>query len=126
MPIQDGYLYLNGENTQFQFGSNTYPRPRSAYRNRTLFRRKNDESETVFGKRPPPKTTLIDFMPQLKISVDGENEKPKERNGKRRPNPPEANNHSSKDQIVHEQEYVQDEAAENDAFRERRNPLPPR
>lgn len=129
IPIQDGYLYLNGENTQFHFGSNTYPRPRSAYRNRTTFRngdgrRKNDENETIFGKRPPPKTTLIDFMPQLKISVDAENDKPKEqRNGKRRPTPTE----TSKDQLLEEQEFLNDDSTENDgAFRERRNPLPPR
>lgn len=146
--IQEGYLQLNGDNTQFHYGSNTYPRPRSAFRGRTAYRNggtsrpngdgrrnhryDNEDGETSFVKRPPPKTTLIDFMPQLKISVDSENEKTKERNGKRRNNTNETTNHSSKDQIVYEQDIVNDETADNDddpthgAFRERRNPLPPR
>lgn len=141
IPIQDGYLQLNGENTQFHYGSNTYPRPRSAFRGRTSYRNgdgrrnhryDNDDGENNFVKRPPPKTTLIDFMPQLKISVESENEKTKERNGKRRTNTNETTNPPSKDQIVYEQDIVNDEPADNDddpthgAFRERRNPLPPR
>lgn len=147
IPIHDGVLQLNCENTQFHFGSNTYPRPRSAYRGRSTYRNgvvssrsnfdgrrqtnhrhENDDTENHFGKRPPPKTTLIDFMPQLKNSLDVDNEKPKERNGKRRTNTSE----TSKDQIVYEQDNFNDENADNEddpthvAFRERRNPLPPR
>jgi len=147
IPIHDGVLQLNCENTQFHFGSNTYPRPRSAYRGRSTYRNggvssrsnfdgrrqtnhryENDDNENNFGKRPPPKTTLIDFMPQLKNSLDIENEKGKERNGKRRTNTSE----TSKDQIVYEQDNFNDENADNEddpthvAFRERRNPLPPR
>ncbi len=32
IPIKDGLLQLAHDNTRFQYGSNTYPRPRSAYR----------------------------------------------------------------------------------------------
>jgi hypothetical protein len=49
-------------------------------------RHDNDDADGNFFKRPPPKTTLMDFMTSLKISSDVENDKVKERpsNGKRR------------------------------------------
>ncbi len=44
IPIQNGLLQLTHDNTQFQYGSNTYPRPRSSYRVCTKFKRKfNDD-----------------------------------------------------------------------------------
>lgn len=51
-------------------------------------RYENEDGETSFFKRPPPKTTLMDFMTSLKISDDSESDKGKERNGntKRRAN----------------------------------------
>ena len=45
----------------------------------------NDDNESNFLKRPPPKTTLMDFMTSLKISndskqsTDNENQKLKDR-----------------------------------------------
>jgi hypothetical protein len=32
IPIKHGVLQLTHDNTRFQYGSNTYPRPRSTYR----------------------------------------------------------------------------------------------
>ena len=37
IPIQNGFLQLTHDNTRFQYGSNTFPRPRSAYRVTILF-----------------------------------------------------------------------------------------
>ena len=32
VPIKNGFLQLTHDNTRLQYGSSTYPRPRSAYR----------------------------------------------------------------------------------------------
>jgi hypothetical protein len=116
--IQDGLLQLTHDNTRFRYGSKTYPRPRSAYRGRgggsyrpsfegrRGSRYDNEDEEPNFLKRPPPKTTLMDFMSvALKLNDtsssdmikqdDGENFKTKERNeGRRRHN----NNNNTNDQ----------------------------
>jgi hypothetical protein len=36
IPIKDGYLQLTPDNTRFQFGSNTFPRPRASHRVRRI------------------------------------------------------------------------------------------
>lgn len=96
--IKHGVLQLTNENTRFKFGSNTYPRPKSAYRGRSTGsyrppyegrrnnRYDNDDGETNFGKRPPPKTTLMDFMTSLKLSDDHEKGKERPVTTKRRSN----------------------------------------
>ena len=94
----------------------------------------DDGGETNFSKRPT--TTLMDFMPQLKISTDSsENEKNKERNDKRRSHVDTSQStmklKGSKDQIVVEQDGMEefidnDDDPSHGIFRERRNPLPPR
>ncbi|CAF0750284.1 unnamed protein product [Adineta steineri] len=112
IPIKDGLLQLTHDNTRFQYGSNTYPRPRSAYRGRgggsyrpsyegrrgggggnNSTRHDNDDNESNFLKRPPPKNTLMDFMTSLKISNDtkqindnNDNQKSKERFENKRQN----------------------------------------
>jgi len=143
--IENQRLQLTIDNTTFKYGSNTYPRPRSAYRNRangsartsTEGRRNSQyDNETNFFKRPPPKSTLMDFITTLKISNDNESDKSKER----------VDNTSSKQQQQqqqrpsngHNQVHAQDQdgldeqldEVEDDPTqanqRERRNPLPPR
>jgi hypothetical protein len=53
----------------------------------------NEDNESNFLKRPPPKNTLMDFMTSLKISndpkqtVDNDNQKSKERYDNKRRNP---------------------------------------
>lgn len=37
IPIENGFLQLTQDNTRFQYGSHTFPRPRSAYRVTILF-----------------------------------------------------------------------------------------
>lgn len=89
------------------------------------------DNETNFFKRPPPKSTLMDFITTLKISNDNESDKNKERidvSSKQRP----SNGHNQ----VQVQEQDQDgfdeqiDESEDDPTqanqRERRNPLPPR
>lgn len=138
--IENQCLQLTSDNTTFKYGSNTYPRPRSAYRNRgngsarpSAEGRYNSQydNETNFFKRPPPKSTLMDFITTLKISNDNESDKNKERidvSSKQRP----SNGHNQ----VQVQEQDQDgfdeqiDESEDDPTqanqRERRNPLPPR
>ncbi|CAF2125629.1 unnamed protein product [Rotaria magnacalcarata] len=108
--IKDGLLQLTHDNTRFQYGSNTFPRPRSAYRGRgggshrpsyegrrggagnSTSRHDNDDSGSNFLKGPPPKNTLMDFMTSLKISndtkqtVDNDNLKVKDRHENKRRN----------------------------------------
>ncbi|CAF1526720.1 unnamed protein product [Adineta ricciae] len=168
--IKDGLLQLTNDNTRFQHGSNTYPRPRSAYRGRgggshrpsyegrrggnNNPRHANEDNESNFVKRPPPKTTLMDFMPswknsnETKATNDNENQKVKERSENKRRNPPEQhhkanngihaansnyyfqnNNHA--EQITFQQDGLYGPVDPEDDpshanYRERRNPLPPR
>ncbi|CAF2403546.1 unnamed protein product [Rotaria sp. Silwood2] len=159
--IKDGLLQLTRENTQYQNGSNTYSRPRStrrgrgsgsyrsSYEGRRNSRYDNDDNETNFFKRPPPKNTLMDFMTSLKLSNDNENEKFKERydnNNKRRYNNEQYNgtnatnktnfqthyslNNNNYNDIVQQDEIDEQLDSEDDPsqanYRERRNPLPPR
>jgi hypothetical protein len=83
----------------------------------------------------------MDFMTSLKLSNVNENEKPKERNDKRRYNNDtnttnnfdyhSSNNNNYNDQIIFQQDGIDEQLdAEDDPshanYRERRNPLPPR
>lgn len=84
----------------------------------------NDDGESNFFKRPPPKNTLMDFMTTLKISNDTENEKPVKRQSN-------GNNLFHNDQIVFQQDEIDEQLNPEDDpshanYRERRNPLPPR
>jgi hypothetical protein len=172
IPIKNGLLQLTHDNTRFQYGSNTYPRPRSAYRGRgggsyrpsyegrrvggsnSNSRYDNDDNESNFLKRPPPKNTLMDFMTSLKISndtkqtIDNDNQKLKDRYENKRRNPEQyyktnnginttnnsnhyyhTNNYT--DQITFQPDGINDQLDPEDDpshsnFRERRNPLPPR
>ncbi|CAF1153962.1 unnamed protein product [Rotaria sordida] len=115
--IKDGLLQLTHDNTQYQYGSNTYSRLRStrrgrgnasyrsSYEGRRNSRYDNDDSgETNFFKRPPPKNTLMDFMTSLKISNENENEKSKERydnNIKRRYNNEQSNGTNKINSQIH-------------------------
>lgn len=114
-----------------------------------------DDNETNFLKRPPPKTTLMDFMTTLKISndtkpiVDNDNQKLKDRYEPKRRNPEQYhktnNGHNNTmnnsnhyyqmnnypDQIVFQQDGINEQLDSEDDpshsnYRERRNPLPPR
>ncbi|CAF0984640.1 unnamed protein product [Rotaria sp. Silwood1] len=158
--IKDGLLQLTHDNTQYHNGSNTYSRARStrrgrgngsyrsSYEGRRNNRYDNDEGETNFFKRPPPKNTLMDFMTSLKLSNDNENEKSKERydNNKRRYNNEQYNgtnttnktnsqihyslNNNNYNDIVQQDDIDEQLDPEDDPshanYRERRNPLPPR
>ncbi|CAF3400706.1 unnamed protein product [Rotaria socialis] len=162
IPIQDGLLQLTHDNTQYQYGSNTYSRARStrrghgsgsyrsSYEGRRNSRYDNDDGETNFFKRPPPKNTLMDFMTSLKLSNDNENEKSKEGhdNHKRRfhneqnngtnstnkinsqPHYSLNNNNNNYNETVQQDETDEQIDPEDDPshanHRERRNPLPPR
>ncbi|UJR20757.1 hypothetical protein I4U23_023875 [Adineta vaga] len=154
IPIKNSVLQLTHDNTRFQYGSSNYPRPRPTYRGRgngayrTSYegrrntRYDNDDGDTNFHKRPPPKNTLMDFMSSLKIADVNENEKPKERPDKRRfnnethttnhqPHQTLNNNNNYNDQIIFQQDGIDEQIdCEDDSthanHRERRNPLPPR
>ncbi|CAF4494499.1 unnamed protein product, partial [Rotaria sp. Silwood1] len=108
--IKDGLLQLTHDNTRFQHGSNTYSRPRSAYRGRgggshrpsyegrrggtgnSNNRYDNNDNTSNFLKGPPPKNTLMDFMTSVKISndfkqtIDNDNQKLKDRHENKRRN----------------------------------------
>ncbi|CAF0792830.1 unnamed protein product [Adineta ricciae] len=156
--IQNGVLQLTHDNTRFHYGSNRYQRPRATvrgrgngsyrtpYEGRRNSRYDNDDGDTNFHKRPPPKNTLMDFMSTLKIAdSNNENEKSKERFDKRRynnepnttnhsnyqPHYPINNTHSSNDQVSFQQDGIDEQGDFDDDpthanHRERRNPLPPR
>ncbi|CAF3725532.1 unnamed protein product [Adineta steineri] len=156
--IKNGLLQLTHENTRFQYGSNKFPRPRPGFRDRgngsyrpsyegrRNNRYDNEDGDNNFLKRPPPKNTLMDFMTTLKISNVTENEKPKERNDKRRYNNDtnstnntnyqshhtlNNNNNNYNGQIIFHQDGIDEQLDPEDDpshanYRERRNPLPPR
>ncbi len=115
----------------------------------------NDDNESNFLKRPPPKTTLMDFMTSFKISadtkppIDNENQKLKERYEKKTRNSEQyyktnnGINHTTNnsnhyyqpnhypDQIIFQQDGINEQLDPEDDpshsnYRERRNPLPPR
>lgn len=43
IPINNGFLQLTHDNTQFQYGSNTFPRPRSAFRVNKMTRKEREK-----------------------------------------------------------------------------------
>lgn len=152
VPLTDGFLQLTSENTKFQFGSRTYPRPRSAYRGRGGSSRPSYEgrrggggngyhrhdphaSETNFFKRPPAKNTLMDFMTTLNISRDSKtpNEEEKRRNLSGPTDRPaevtstgDSNEAVISDSTDFSEQFDPDDDPTQSIYRERRNPLPPR